>query len=89
MQRKNGWINNAQELNSWILSKELKNLHSVVKNLLGGNSCSCGGNIKDRNSNLLFEKQDILVRWKEYVAELFEDNQSPEPQKWLTALVHP
>ena len=56
-----------------------KNLHREVKNLTGSCISSRGGNIKDRNKNLLFEKQDILDRWKEYVGELFEDNRCQDP----------
>ena len=37
------------------------------------------GNIKDKDSNLLFEKEDILKRWNEYVGELFEDSRCTNP----------
>ena len=56
-----------------------KSLHREVKSLTGSSTSSRGGNIKDKNKNLLFEKQDILGRWKEYVGELFEDNRCQDP----------
>ena len=48
--RKYGWPNNVQ----------FQNLHREVKYINGGNLNSHGGEIKDSNSNLLFEKQGIL-----------------------------
>ena len=56
-----------------------KSLHKEVKNLTGSNTSSRGGNIKDKNKNLLFEKQNLLERRKEYVGELFEDSRCKAP----------
>ena len=54
-------------------------MHREVKNIAGTNGSKMMGNIRDRNGNLLFEKQEILNRWKEYIGELFEDNRCESP----------
>ena len=38
------------------------------------------GCIKDRNVNILFDKEKIAERWVEYIKELYNDNREPMPQ---------
>ena len=38
------------------------------------------GCIKDRNGNILFDKEEIQERWVEYIKELYNDNREPMPQ---------
>ena len=38
------------------------------------------GCIKDRNGNILFDKEKIAERWTEYIKELYSDNREPMPQ---------
>ena len=71
---KEGWLDQQCLLIEQLNKEKSKSLHKEVKNLSGSCTGSQGGNIKDRNKNILFEKQDILDRWKDYVGEFFEDN---------------
>ena len=38
------------------------------------------GGIKDKQGNMLFEKEDIKERWAEYIAELFYDDREDKPE---------
>ena len=37
------------------------------------------GCMKDRNGNILFDKEKIAERWVEYIKELYDDNREPMP----------
>ena len=57
-----------------VLSRENRNqMHSEIKQFTRKHTRS-GGCIKDRKGNVLFEAEDIMNRWMEYVKELFHDN---------------
>ena len=76
---------------SWIRSKcneiERKDKHNAtkqmyadIKELTGdGRGNSSSGCFKDKNGDPLFEKEQILNRWAEYVGDLFADKRPPLP----------
>ena len=57
----------------------MKDLHKEVKLICGKNKSSPRGNIKNKDGDVLFEKEDILKRWEEYIGELFHDTRSEIP----------
>ena len=57
-----------------------KQMHSDIKELTGdGRGNSSSGCIKDKNGDPLFEKEQILNRWAEYVGDFFADDRPPLP----------
>ena len=59
-----------------------KSLHEEVKEITGTSKKSnqSGGNIKSKDGTILFEHDEVLERWKEYIEELFEDTRPEKPQ---------
>jgi len=55
-------------------------MHQSINELVGKKkSNSSGGCDKDKDGNMIFEKDKILVRWSEYIEDLFSDNRPPPP----------
>ena len=55
-------------------------MHASIKELVGKKkSNSSGGCVKDKEGNMIFEKDKILERWSEYIADLFSDDRPPPP----------
>ena len=75
------WIESkCEELEECDRNNATKRMHEEIKVITGnrrGNSGS--GCIKDKDGNLLFEKDQILNRWSEYAGDLFADNRPPLP----------
>ena len=51
-----------------------KEMYDRIKALSGRNSQTCSGCIKAKDGRILVDDEDIMKRWSEYIAELFEDN---------------
>ena len=52
-----------------------------MKELVGDKkSSSMRGNIRSKDGTLLFEKDKVLSRWKEYIGELFNDDRQEQPE---------
>ena len=61
-------------------SNQSRDLHREVKELVGDKKSSkIRGNIRSKNGTLLFEKDQVLERWNEYIGELFEDTRPEQP----------
>ena len=58
-----------------------KEMHQKVKQITNKSQTNTNmGCIKDRNGNILFDKEKIAERWIEYIRELYNDNREPMPQ---------
>ena len=57
-------------------------MHNDIKELTGRkrNKNSTTGGIKSKDGRMLFETDDILKRWTEYIGELFEDDRPNLPK---------
>ena len=55
-------------------SNQSRDLHREVKELTGDKrSSKMRGNVRSKDGTLLFEKEQVLGRWNEYIGELFDD----------------
>ena len=62
------------------LENKTKNLHREIKILTGKNrKSSHRGNIKNLDGDLIFEQEEVLKRWNEYIGELFDDDRPEQP----------
>ena len=58
-----------------------KDLHREVRLLVDDKkSSNMRGNIRSKDGTLLFEKDQVLCRWNEYIGELFEDTRPEQPK---------
>ena len=46
---------------------------------MGHKKATQSGCIKAKNGEMLTEKKDLLLRWKEYTQELFQDDRGERP----------
>ena len=53
-------------------------MHQSIKKLVERKKNSSGGCIIDKEGNMIFENDKIL-RWSEYIEDLFSDNKPPQP----------
>ena len=61
-------------------SNQSRDLHREVKELVGDKrSTKMRGNIRSKEGTLLFEKEQVLSRWNEYIGELFDDARPEQP----------
>ena len=60
-------------------------MHETIKNISKPRLCCSSGCIKKRDGTILMIKDEILDRWEEYLAELYDDerNERPEIKKKL------
>ena len=49
-------------------------MYKNVEEILGRKSNSPNGCLKDKDGNIIMEKDKILDRWSEYIHELFDDS---------------
>ena len=76
---KEEWINNqCQEIeaNACIDSKTM---HQKIKDVTGRKASATTGCLRSKDGSILMEKEDILNRWSEYIAELYHDDRGPPP----------
>ena len=50
-----------------------------IKEVAGEKTCSSTGCIKSKEGAIIIEKDKVLQRWTEYIAELFHDNKGEKP----------
>ena len=71
-----------------LLEKQYKTreMHKKVKDLANRNSRkTASGCIKDKNGKLLFDQEDIAIRWAEYITELYNDDRGEMPSFEVTS----
>ena len=51
-------------------------MHSKIKDNKGTKGCTASNWIKEKDGNLLMEREDVLNRWSEY---LFQDDRGEKP----------
>ena len=77
---KEAWFNEkCDEILKLDKSHNSKELHAKVKEVLGTNKKNTGVQacIKDKEGNILFEKEKIEERWTEYIKDLYGDEDRP------------
>jgi len=79
---KEKWISNkCEEITEYDTINQTKKLHNSIKELTGKKRHrNAIGGIKNKDGKMLFQKDDILQRWTEYIAELFKDDRPPLPK---------
>lgn len=53
-------------------------IHKKIKEIVGLKPKKHNTNIKDKDGQLILEIEDKLIRWKEYIQDLFEDQRKDE-----------
>ena len=79
---KENWLNEqCREIEDLERQFRTKEMHQKVKQITNKSKTNTNmGCIKDRNGNILFDKEKIAERWVEYIKELYDDNRDPMPQ---------
>ena len=79
---KEKWFNDrCDEIMEMEKNHNSRELHRKVKDLTGKNKRSAdSGCIKDRDGNMLFDKEEVERRWTEYIRELYDDPNREEAE---------
>ena len=80
-QAKEVWFNaRCDEILQLEKSNNSKEMHRKVKEVIGTKKKNTGLQmcIKDKDGNVLFEKEKIEDRWSEYIKELYDDEDRPD-----------
>ena len=51
-------------------------MYQVIKKFTSNKRTSSGGCVKNKKGDMLFETEEIMKRWTEYVEDLFDDTRS-------------
>ena len=79
LKAKEEWLSkNCQEIENSNKRKDNK-MYQDIKEMTKNKSTDKSGCIKNEERKLLFEKEDIKHRWKEYIGDLFDDVRSSKP----------
>jgi len=73
IQEKEEWFNERCEEIEVLSKKNQQLMYEKVKNLLKPRKCSSNGCIKGKDGSIIIDKSEILVRWEEYIKELYDD----------------
>ena len=84
-QKKCGINKQCEEIEELEKHHNSKEVHAKVKELWRNNKYNNNnGCIMDKEGNLLSEEEDIAIRWKEYITELYDDNRAEMPKFAMT-----
>ena len=68
-------VNQCEEVEQLEKQNKSREMHNKVKELTSKNTKKkASGCIKDKSGNILFNQEEIAVRWVEYITELYEDH---------------
>ena len=73
IQAKEEWLNERCEEIEVLSKKNQQLMYEKVKNLLKPRKCKSIGSIKGKDGSIIIDKSEILVRWEEYIKELYDD----------------
>ncbi len=59
------------------------NMHKLIKGMAGSCRLLAPGALKDNVGNILLDKKEKLIRWKEYIEQLFKGNRLEMPEQEL------
>ena len=78
---KEKWVNEkCEEIEENLRVNGTKKMHANIKELVGDKKGNAGSScIKDKGGKMLFEKDQVLQRWSEYIGDLFADDRPPLP----------
>ena len=79
---KENWLNEqCREVEDLERQFRAGEMHQKIKQMTNKSKIKTNmGCIKDRNGNILSDKEKIAERWVEYIRELYDDNREPMPQ---------
>ena len=68
-------VNQCEEVEQLEKQYKSREMQNKVKELKSKNTKEkASGCIKDKNRNILFNKEEIAARWVKYITELYEDH---------------
>ena len=74
-QAKENWLNEqCKEIESLEKQHKTKEMHDKVKELTKKCTLKSGGSIADKYGKILFDQEEIVKRWVEYIKELYDDD---------------
>ena len=73
IQAKEEWFNVRCEGIEVLSKKNQQLMYEKVKNLLKPRKCSSNGCITGKDGSIIIDKSEILVRWEEYIKEVYDD----------------
>ena len=78
---KDKWYNDkCEEIEKYMNLNGTKKMHNSIKELVGNSkSSTTTGCIKDKQGNMIFERDKVLERWAEYIGDLFADTRPSLP----------
>ena len=75
------WDQNCKEIEELDAQNRSKELHRKIKSITGkkkrSNASKC---IENKNGEMLFEDEEIVNRWVEYIQELYDDQRGEPPE---------
>ena len=79
--KKDKWYNDkCEEIEKYMNLNGTKKMHNSIKELVGNSkSSTTTGCIKDKQGNMIFERDKVLERWAEYIGDLFADTRPSLP----------
>ena len=86
---KEKWLNNKCAEMEAKKNTDSREMHSSIREIIGGYGCTSNGCIKRKNGKIIMEKAQVLERWTEYIKDLFEDDRQKEKPKITKAIQGP
>ena len=76
---KEEWLNEKCAKIEKMKNTDTAGMHKMIKKIAGQKTCSSTGCIKSKDGAIVMEKDKVLQRWTEYIAEVFHDNRGEKP----------
>ena len=77
---KEKWLNEKCLQAEQLEGRDTREMHNIVREISGKKRAYRGEIIKSRDGNLLTDWDEVVLRWKEYVQELFDENRGDAPE---------
>ena len=81
IKEKEKWLNNKCAEMEAKKNTDSREMHSNIREIIGGYRCTSNGCIKRKNGEIIMEKAQVLERWTEYIKDLFKDDRQKEKPK--------
>ena len=75
---KEKWVNEQCEEIEALANRDKQMMYEKVKNVTGRSKIRTGEAIMKQNGDVAMEKNEVLDRWKEYIQDLFSDDERTE-----------
>lgn len=73
---KEAWLNSECEKIEQLYIRDSKTMHQKIRIISGKKSCCANGALKDKDGNVITDKDKILKRWEEYIGELYNSERN-------------